>query len=110
MPYNTRGNSKQTVGEQVWDLMTQRYISGALLKTHFGSLVDEARFAATSRQLFTSTPTTYGPWQMHYWLRRALTPVRSSILSLESRHPSVVSPRRRFRPCEWLEARTGRTN
>ena len=54
MPYNTRGNSKQTVGEQVWDLMTQRYISGALLKTHFGSLVDEARFAATSRQLFTS--------------------------------------------------------
>ena len=54
MPYNTRGNSKQTVGEQVWDLMTQRYISGALLKTHFGSLVDEARFAATSPQLFTS--------------------------------------------------------
>ena len=54
MPYNTRGNSKQTVGEQVWDLMTQRYISGALLTTHFGSLVDEARFAATSPQLFTS--------------------------------------------------------
>ena len=54
MPYNTRGKRKQTVGEQVWDLMTQRYISGALLTTHFGSLVDEARFAATSQQLFTS--------------------------------------------------------
>ena len=53
MPYNTRGKSKKTVGEQVWDLMTQRYISGELT-THFGSLVDEARFAATSQQLFTS--------------------------------------------------------
>ena len=54
MPYNTRGKSKKTVGEQVWDLMTQMYISGALSKTHFGSLVDEARFAATSQELFTS--------------------------------------------------------
>ena len=51
MPYNTRGKRKQTLGEQVWELMKQRYFSGALL---FGSLVDEARFVATSRELFTS--------------------------------------------------------